>query len=273
MGLKDKMEDAAVQLASKSYDDLAKPAAQDAGKLLGAVTGFFNHVVTAPLHKLNARFEIQTKAYIENLQKQYLDIPVENRQEPALNIVGPTLEALRYNLDEEELKEMFTNLLLSSMDNRVSQNCHPAFVEIIKQLNSNDAKLLKALAERCKIRKGDYPLVMPKCVINKSPTTNKYTEYIGGLFPEVYIAIQVEGLSIFDISKSLHSLERVGVVEINNVTPLVREDLYDKLERAEEIRTLFDDKAKTGIDCGLIFFRRSYRFTEYGEDFVNSCVN
>ncbi len=40
---------------------------------------------------------------------------------------------------------MYLNLLASAMDDRVAKSVHPGFVEIIKQLNANEAKLLRTV--------------------------------------------------------------------------------------------------------------------------------
>lgn len=54
-------------------------------------------------------------------------------------------------MDNQELREMYANLLVSSMNNVVKDGVHPGYVEIIKQLCHDEAKILRHIAERKKI--------------------------------------------------------------------------------------------------------------------------
>ncbi|MBA3252980.1 MAG: DUF4393 domain-containing protein [Burkholderiaceae bacterium] len=67
----------------------------------------------------------------------------EHIVEPKASIAGPTLQGLAFTHEEPNLKDMYLNLPATAMDGRVSSNAHPAFVEIIKQLDSDDARLVR----------------------------------------------------------------------------------------------------------------------------------
>jgi hypothetical protein len=70
---------------------------------------------------------------------------VERRIAPAPQILGPVLEAIRYEPEATPIDEMFSQLLSIAMDSDRVDNAHPAFVEIIKQLSSDEAILLESL--------------------------------------------------------------------------------------------------------------------------------
>jgi len=72
---------------------------------------------------------------MDKLTPKLKDIPVEKLVPPEPNIAVPSYEALRYSLDIEELREIYTNLLASSMNTDTKDYTHPASVEIIKQLS------------------------------------------------------------------------------------------------------------------------------------------
>ena len=67
--------------------------------------------------------------------------------------VGPAIESLKYTIQDDELRDLFEKLLVSTLDNR--KQVFPSFVEIIRQLSPDEAKLLKELKEEI----SDYPLV------------------------------------------------------------------------------------------------------------------
>ena len=263
-----------LEIVDKVYDDALSPALKETGGFFSAITGFFNNVVAAPLHRLNASFKIKTEAYINNLHKRYLEIPDENKQEPSVNIVGPTLEALKYNLDEEDLKEMFTNLLLNAMDKTKCSKCHTSFVEIIKQLDSIDATVLNYLS---KYKIGQIPMVSPKCNISLSFQGQMLQGYTiaNEKFPDLFIG-EINSLDIFAISRSLYNLGRLGIIKMNYVALL--NDFYDnykQIEGSEKIKELFlgiiNGSPEFAKSCKLSFDRGQMEFTEFGRDFVD-CV-
>ncbi len=78
----------------------------------------------------------------EEISTKSQQIPEENRQEPEIDIVGSVLEASKFKVNKEEIRDMFSNILVSAMDNSKAENIHPSFVEMIKQLSSLDAQNL-----------------------------------------------------------------------------------------------------------------------------------
>ena len=79
------------------------------------------------------------------MQAKYDNIPVEYQVEPTSYIALKGVNELSYALEEEHLKEMFENLLIADMDSRKQSKVLPAYIEIIKQLNKDDAKLFKTI--------------------------------------------------------------------------------------------------------------------------------
>ena len=84
---------------------------------------------------------------LKKMQAKYDGIPKEYQVEPTSYIALKGVNELSYALDEEHLKEMFENLLIADMDSRKQSKVLSAYLEIIKQLNKDDAKLLKLLYE------------------------------------------------------------------------------------------------------------------------------
>lgn len=96
--------------------------------------------ITQMADKKRVENEYNINQYRNTLGSMLLNIPEENLQEPPLSIVGPALDASKYYIEEEKLRNMFAKVISSSMDNRISDMVHHSFVEIIKQLSPRDAK-------------------------------------------------------------------------------------------------------------------------------------
>ena len=108
--------------------------------------------VLLPFAAINYGVE-RAKRYFEDkfendLNERLAEIPPERIVEPPASIAGPAIQGLAYSSEEPDLRELYLNLLASSMDERTRSDAHPAFVDIVRQLSAQDAKLLAALNEQ-----------------------------------------------------------------------------------------------------------------------------
>lgn len=93
-------------------------------------------------------FEQKAIQFERKVQEKYNNIPEQNRVECPINILGPTLEGLKYNIDEEYMQELFANLLSTSMDKAKLSSVHPKYVKIISEMNEIDAKVFYHLTNK-----------------------------------------------------------------------------------------------------------------------------
>jgi Abortive infection alpha len=129
------------------YQDLAQPAAREIGKSLVTVGKTLN-IILAPLAAVVWGYE-RIQAFVETRVAEKLrDVPTSRIVAPSPNVAGPVLEALRFAGHEEALRELYANLLASSLDSSTARNAHPAFVEIIKNMTPDEARILRCFSER-----------------------------------------------------------------------------------------------------------------------------
>ena len=124
------------------YEDAVQPAAKQVGKALETVTKAVN-VALAPVSLLIWGYDKIQKFIDSSVSKKLENIPEERIQTPDPHIAGPALESLKYTGENEALREMFANLIANSMDSETAKNAHPAFVDIIKSMTSDEAKIFK----------------------------------------------------------------------------------------------------------------------------------
>jgi len=129
------------------YQDALQPAAKQVGLAL-EVAGRTVNLALAPVRALvwgGEKLE-------EFLQKKVggklsaARTPEAEIITPRINVVAPAIEALRFTGDEVDLQEMYANLIATAMDKRVAQRVLPFFVEIVRQLTSDEARILRHLA-------------------------------------------------------------------------------------------------------------------------------
>ena len=124
------------------YNDVAHPALSTLGQTLQGAT----RVALAPISALIWGYD-KIAAYLDVAIPEYFarkNIKEENIKSPDPSIAVPVIEAMRYTSHKPELIKMFTNVLGASM-NSESYDEHPAYVEIIKQLCSDECKMLQQL--------------------------------------------------------------------------------------------------------------------------------
>lgn len=123
-----------------------KQSAQNLGQTALTITKTINNALL-PLAAVNFAFDKARIYFLEKFQQDIAAkttaIPLEQIVEPKASIAGPALQGLAFTHEEPNLKEMYLNLLATAMDRRVAAAAHPAFVEIIRQLSSADADLMK----------------------------------------------------------------------------------------------------------------------------------
>lgn len=136
---------------SKEKDLLLK-AAQESGYLDPAARSLAKRMAV----KQQVRLKIwQPLGRLVGIQKEYFndhfgdemaarmaDVPEDQVVTPRTSIAGPTIQGISYTVEEPELKEMYLNLLATASDARVRDTAHPSFAEVIRQLNTEEAKAL-----------------------------------------------------------------------------------------------------------------------------------
>lgn len=223
----------AKETAKDVYADTVQPTAKNVGGFFGTLSGFFNHVVMYPLKKLNIRYEQKAIAFEKEMEHKYNSIPEKERVEPQLHIVGPTMESLKYNIMDDDLAELFSNLLVSDMDMRTQNLCTPAFVKVIEQLSPADARVFKTIFNEC--AKAE---IIPICKVDLCKIDDEKRKIRKEYLPLYLVGIEVDKLNPNDVSKSLQNLERLGLLTIDFLKWRSDDEVYNKLINNSYIESL-----------------------------------
>lgn len=246
------------------YQDLAQPAVKQVGKALETVAKTIN-IVLAPVGALVWGYE-QCQGFIANKVAEKLkSVPPEDIVTPKPNVAGPAIEALRYTGHEESLSNMYANLLAASMTKQTVREAHPAFVEIIKQLTPDEAKLIPLL-----IMNRTLPLLTIRSsyivpVDGRSGSRDVFSNY--SLFGE---DVDVEHLDM--MPSYLSNICRLGLAEIPNGVFYTSPGIYDALESTPFV---LEWKKRIGasknFECKLA--KRMLKPTPLGELFARICTD
>lgn len=204
-----------------------KEAANNLGKAAVTATRFINNALL-PIAVINYGLD-KARLYFENnfskdMEEKLSHIPEERIQEPPLYVAGPVIQGLAFNHEEPELKEMFLNLLKNSMDKQESENGHPSFVEIVKQISPTEAKLINSIILN--------RVYAPICQIikvynnNKSNTGLIHNHVCNGVYFSNHPITHTE-----KFSGAMDNFIRLGLLEVSYDGALPDNKWYEYMEK------------------------------------------
>lgn len=226
-----------------------KEAAKNLGKTAVTISKTVNNVLL-PLAAMNFACDKAKNYFQKTFQKDLLDktssIPQEDLVTPKAYIAGPTLQGIAYTHEEKDLKNMFLNLLSTSMNKKYADNAHPAFVEIIKQMTPLEANLVKT------ILKDHIP--QPAVEIRRLNKNSTFTTLMSHLIP--FSDSNNIDFAPSNLSAMANNWIRLGLIEINYSIEL-NESAYSWIPKRTEIINFKQkheaDGSKVEISRGTVF--------------------
>lgn len=240
------------------YQDAVQPAAQELGKGLETVAKTIN-VCLAPLKAIiwgAGQFEDFLR---KNVAEKLSETPTEEIIEPKPHVAGPALEALRFTGYEESLRDLYANLLAASMDSKTVSLAHPSFVEIIKQMTPDEARLMKYFSTEELL-----PLISIRAEL---------VEGSGGrdIAPNLSLFGKDANCEHEHLTPSyIDNLSRLGLISTPDKFYTAAE-VYEELENYPSVLELknqidSEEGQRASIDRGLV------QITHLGRQFIKACV-
>ena len=209
---------------------LLDPIADPLGKGIGGVASF----IMNPFMKLG----IINKYNMENFEKKIMEknssIPPENRDTSKQGLALKAVEDSIYQLDSEDLQDMFSNLIAASLDNRKNADLHPSFSTILKDFSPKDAILFKEF----------YRLTAIPSVTIRFQSSEKKSGI--NILENILL---IDGRTIIE-PVALNNLNRFGLVEIVSGIYLSSTQNSLRYQQFEESPRDLNEKAKLPVNSG-----------------------
>lgn len=232
------------------YQDVVQPAAKEIGTALQTVAKTV-HVALAPVSGLVWGFE-QIRDWLQKtLTEKLKDVPPEEIVSPRVAIAGPTIEALRFVADEPILRELYANLLAASMSSQRRDKVHPAFVDIIKQLDVIDVHILNAIYVLTKEKESGNPA---------SPQTVMWLNAYGSHRTPVH---KHEVMSKVEVSSESYETSLDNLIRVRCVASYVE---------GKSIKTETHDRHEYYEDATVDHQYNIVHITNLGLNFVETCT-
>ena len=241
------------------YPDTIQPAAKEVGKSLETIAKSVN-VALFPLKALVWSYEKLQNFIDTKISEKLQNTPITEIQTPKSNIVVPALQALSYSGDEPELQDLFANLIASSMDTNTANFAHPSFVEAIKQMTPDEAKLLRYFS----IEK-----ILPSITIRSESLDKK-----GGVDRFRHVTLFGEKANCTNpqfTSVALDNFIRLGIIEIPYNYAYTDKTIYEELKKHPEVIEIEENiNNEEKQKCKIV--EETVNLTDFGRQFINICV-
>ncbi|MGE7922362.1 DUF4393 domain-containing protein [Viridibacillus arvi] len=248
-----------INILPKFIDEAATPIAQSVGNSISGIWDlvFGNHV-SLWIKKQEVRHQRNYEDFVNRTNAKIERISEDNLREPEMYILGPAIEASKYYIASEELREMFANLIASSVDSRADGIVHPSFVEIIKQLSSLDASILKNFTAISK-----FPIVR----INLTKENSAYQLIYENILD------YTESDKFESYISSISNIQRLGLIDINYTISLAEPTNYEFVEKHPaylKAKGLLQEKEYQSYQT-CDFDEGVTKLTPLGKNFVLAC--
>ena len=198
----------------------------------------------------------------KRLAKKAEIIPPENYQPPNPMILGDALPALNCRFDESLLRDMFLNLLAASMDKTRANDALPAFVEVIKQITPDEAKIIRLLGENPERL---FPLIDIYAITGDtyiwSPVAINYAlvaEEAGCERPD-------------NVGAYMDNLHRLGLINIRDVNKLLFRTPVEMLQGSPQVSEIYRQIVHSGRAHSSC--RKCGQITDFGVKFYRACMD
>jgi len=246
------------EILKEVYGDLAKPGVQQVGKALSTVLGLGNTALW-PVALLNERAKIALDTNLEKYRVKMENVPENETCEVPPEVGVPIAEKLSY-VTNEEISNMYIELLTKASQTKLANQAHPSFVSIINNLSPDEAILIKSIKTMPGI-----PFINVRLMFKGKNEWNDLDPMkpgIGCLKDLTYPS---------NIHAYLSNLEGLGIIQIREDVFMVGENIYEPLE--DNAKQMFKAVEEANPDRELKFNRGKIEITPLGRMLMNACFS
>lgn len=242
-------------LPQSTIEYLLNPTAETIGQSLDGIAT----ALCWPLLKLRIIQKNKLKQFAEEIRNKNDQIPIENRDSSKIGLAIKAIEEARYQLNKDDIRKMFVNLISSTVDNRKNDTVTPRLATVVSQLGSDEASFLRTINEAV-----NHQIIYGYMSIkdNKDYSTRDLPDRFYNAGGNAYPLLDVASVNI---------LESLGVIEVHEHSTL-SSSIYTKHYKFIEdfLRSRVEN---INLSENEVFeFQHAYiRATKFGDHLLN-CI-
>jgi len=245
-----------VEVVKEPVSNLVNPVTETAGQRLSEIV----NLVFTPIELAKIYKDHKLDIFKDSLNAKIDLIPEDKRVSPPLNIVGPALEAAKFYIEDESLREMFAELIASAMNSDKAGLAHPSFEAIIRQLSPLDAKFISMFK---------YQSTYPTCDL-QATKEGTVTPFINTLFDFKERQIEFSNDEYLNLTSSLDNLMRLGMI-FKNMEILTLDYDYEIFKNSSVYEECV--QVANNNDLGMLKILKSrIELTSFGWNFFKCCI-
>lgn len=258
---------AGIEVAKECYKDALSPAMKVVGDIIALVPRTARTLLS-PIDLLNTYSESNTQKFKEKVTPKVNNIPLANRERPCLSLLVAILQQVSTCIDNDDIRDMYANLLARAMNKETKNEVHQCFVEIIKQLSPDEALFLQFLYEQNLYN--DFIAIV--FVVSPHLVLDRYSDY----FEKAGCAYPQKARFYFD------NLERLNLLtfgsEVGRSWTGKHVPYHDILESTKTVQNALKVVEQECIEQNTTFkketcmYKDVYEVTALGKQFLNICI-
>lgn len=213
--------------------------------------------VLKPILELTECAGLSMGVFTRKLKEKINSISPEDIIEPRKRIFGPAINVLQDCEEDEEISNMFANLIANSMDKNTYKISHPSFVSIIQQITPDEARILRLFESHV-----SYP-VFDIFAMNQDKDVSQY------FATNVTNIAEVSGCNIPELSQTyIDNLCRLYLVRKGGqCLDQDRCDILMNHKIVSETLKHLEEKNKTPL-----ISKTAITITDFGRKFLTACL-
>jgi len=226
--------------------------------------GLIDHLVGTLLHELESG-EVDTTSLVEEVRPQIVrslgNAPVDKITKPDIAIIGPIFEILLYAGHKPSIVALCANLIATAMNSETARFAHPGFIEVIRNLTADEARIIEHLT---RVR------VIPVIDIKKVMLEKHSEQRLNSLVSTIGADANCEH---HDLAESyLANLERIGVLEVPRDVYLTDANIYDRVLNAPPVKEKLTKLNTVGNAYRGEVVQYYAKLSIYGLQFSKACI-
>ena len=246
------------QILLTIYGDLAQPSVKKVGTALETVFEFSTSLLL-PIKLLNEKFKLNFEKRLNEYKEKIEQISEENLCEVNPQIGTPIIEKLSYTTNDE-IANLFTNLLTKASSTETVNLAHPAFVQLIERLSVDEARIIKYL-----LNKDIIPCISFRAHLKEN---NGFQEILKN---GTLIQFEIELLFPQNIKTYLDNLSSMGILDVSHGLHKKDENIYNPLYEKYTYETVNESYSETTIFKNVSKIKSYYQITDFGKAFIIAC--
>lgn len=247
------------QILTTIYGDLAQPSVKKVGTALETVFEF-STAFLLPLKLLNEKFKLNFEKRLNDYKKKIENVPEDELCEVNPQIGTPLIEKLSYTTNDE-IADLFTNLLAKASSTKTVNIAHPSFVQLIERLSVDEARIIKFL-------KGKD--IIP-CITFRAHMKEKGRGFFEILKNGTMLQFDIELLFPQNISTYLDNLIGMGVLDISHGMHKMDDNIYNPIYQKYEYDKVNEQYIKIDTFSRVEKKKSYFQITNFGKTFIEAC--